>query len=182
MRSQVAISATLIFILVLSSSGAVQAQLMPARRNAINLTTSPIAGTTPSASAFGTHLSYRLNNNWDLLLGSDTLAGLSLLSVGGRYYIPNTSPNVRSYLAAELLTAGTGTGFLLGAGASVALAPNWTVFSTVGLVSGPGGSTTGYDFGIQLDLSRQFSLVVGTSNVFTSGATYFGLSIGLPEP
>jgi hypothetical protein len=149
---------------------------MPASRNVINLTASPIAGTT----AFGTHLSYRLNNNWDFLLGYDTVAGVSLPSFGGRYYLPNTAPNLNSYLAVELLSAGTGTGFLVGAGASVALTPSWTAFSTIGLVSGPGGSTTGYDVGIQYSLSQQFSLVVGTSNVFTAGAGYFGMSIGLP--
>lgn len=179
MRAQVSLSVALLMVLlVLSFPGLAHAQLMPVSRHAINLSVSPL----PGATAFGAHLSYRLNNNWDLLLGTDTAGGVSLLSFGGRYYLPTTSSNVNSYLAVELLSAGTGTGSLLGAGASVALAPNWIVFGTAGLVSGPGGSTTGYDVGFQYRLSQQISLVVGTSNVFTAGAGYFGVSIGLPQP
>ena len=182
--------AALVLVLALSSSGvALAQQLVPATRNAISLTASPVAGST----AFGLHLSYPLNDTWDFLLGYDTLSAstgrASLLGIGGRYHFPSTAPNVDPYLAAEYLSAsitipgfgtGTGTGFLAGVGASISLASNWKGFGTVGLVSGAGGTTSAYDAGIEYRASQQFSLVIGASNVFSSGALYFGVSIGLP--
>jgi hypothetical protein len=149
---------------------------MPASRNAIQLTATSIAG----ISTFDAHLSYRLDNRWDLLLGYDVVAGLSLLSFGGRYHIPSTTPTLTPYLAVEFLSAGTGTGFLAGAGYSLELdVPGWTGFGTVGFVSGPGGSTAGYDVGIQSSASPQFSFVVGVSNLFTPSGVYIGVSIDL---
>lgn len=185
MRGQVSLSATLILIplLVFSSAGAAQAQLMPASRHAINLTARSVAGTT----AISAHLSYRLSNNWDLLLGSDTTAPFtppgSLLSLGARYYLPSPLPNDSStYLAVEVFSTGSGAASILVGVGELRISGPLTTFVTGGL----GGSTVGIDLGIQYQLSPQFSLVIGKSFGFAVDTgfigDYFGLSIGLPEP
>jgi hypothetical protein len=184
--------ATLLVVLGLSLTLLVDpasAQLVTAERNALRITASPVAG----ATAFGANLSFRLNDAWDFLLTSDSVSvtggSASLFGAGARYHFASSTLGLDPYIVASYLSAsvtipgfGTaaGSGSLIGGGASLSLAPNFTGFGTVGLVSGAGGSTLGYDVGIQYRTSQQLSVIIGASNVFSSGAVYFGIGIGLP--
>ena len=176
MKNVVALSASLLLVLLLSPSPALaQVQDAPPTvvdRSAVTITYLP-SGVGTSVTGFA--VSWRFDRTWDLLLSSSSATPAATATrYGVRYHLRAPGPAWDPYLT---LSSGSETGapspFLVGAGFSYDVAPTVTTYTVLTYHSQD--QFIYYDIGVQYQLNRQFSFVGGVN----SGNGYLGLSFNL---
>jgi hypothetical protein len=102
--------------------------------------------------------------------------GGSCVDVGARYWFPVRPAGFAPYVGGGLSFAAS-TGFFLGGGATVSLAPQWNGYVGVNLRSLGGTSTTGFDVGAQYIFGRYIGGVVGLTGSGGTSSLYVGATI-----
>ncbi len=190
-------AAALAGLSLLTLAGPAAAQIVPPERNAIVVEDIPLYGYTIYAAGF----SHSLTRALDLTAGyvSESSSGntASLLDAGFRYHL--TSPASRADLflsggyssltASASLSFGnftaSGSGYNVGAGASVRLTRALAAYASASLLSlGSLGSVGFYDAGLQLQfapyLSGQVGVLALSSGGSVGGGPYVGLNLSFP--
>ncbi len=177
MKNVVALSASLLLVLLLSPSPALaQVQDAPPTvvdRSAVTITYLP-SGVGTSVTGFA--VSWRFDRTWDLLLSSSSATPAATATrYGVRYHLRAPGPAWDLYLTAQAAseTAPAASPFLVGAGVSWDIAPTVTSYTTLTYHSVD--QIIFYDIGFQYQLNRQFSAVGGIN----SGFGYLGISFNL---
>lgn len=169
------------------------AQIVPPNRNAVSFT----FATFSAAPVYQFGFSYGVTPVLDLtaFYSFQSFAGVtgSLLDAGIRYHFPLPTPGVDVWLGGGIASqsvsvSGSGfgtitassTGFSVGGGASVRLAPALTGYASGSLVSFSGTSNSIFDVGVMLHFAPQLSGQIGYVNYYGNGAPYFGLNLSFP--
>ncbi len=130
------------------------------------------AGTT--ALSFGA--TYPFSFILDGTLNYVSAGGTSTVDLGARYWFPVTAAGLSPYVGAGFsFTTGT-TGFFLGGGAAVRLAPQWNGYVGINLVSAGGTSTTTFDVGAQYIFTSRVGGVVGLTGSGGASNLYVGVT------
>jgi hypothetical protein len=168
--------ATALTVVLLLSVGPAAAQTYPIAvdRNSVTLTYWPTGGT--SATAAG--LSYQFNPQWDALVGyrSGPGAGVTLFTFGGRYHLRPPAPgwDVFGTLQYASPSGGAASYLMVGGGLVQTVAPGVKVYEIATYAFLPAGAVIVPNLGVQIELSRQWSLVTGIDVAQANG--YLGVT------
>lgn len=168
--------AAAVLSLVLASSAAAQvaAPFTVVDRRAVTLTYLPTGG---GNSVFAASVSYSFGPTWDLLVGysSDSAPAGSGLRIGGRFHMRPPARGIDPYVtlqySSETVGAASTTAFLVGGGISAQVAPRLDLFGSLNYHSDD--QVIYYDYGVQYQVSPQFSIVGGIN----SALAYLGVSM-----
>ncbi len=130
------------------------------------------AGTT--ALSFGA--TYPFSFILDGTLNYVSAGGTSTVDLGARYWFPVTAAGLSPYVGAGFSFATGTTGFFIGGGAAVRLAPQWNGYVGINLVSAGGTSTTTFDVGAQYIFSSRVGGVVGLTGSGGASNLYIGVT------
>ncbi len=188
-----AVVLTLSFVFLARPAEAFRQPVTVVDRTALTFTYIPISNTAAGGkSEFDVGLSYALGPTWDLLLSYSSQSGAtpgSAFRGGARYHLPPPNPDLDVYLTAQYANDSVAgfpstTGFLVGAGFTQQLAPTFKVYSVFVYHSDMNFGL--FDFGVQYQVSRQLSVVVGISTgsdviigTIPQARDYFGLNYTL---
>jgi len=114
----------------------------------------------------------------DGTLNYTSSGGTSVVDLGARYWFPVTAAGLAPYVGAGFSFQTGGTGFFLGGGAAVRLAPQWNGYVGINWVSNPGGtSTTAFDLGAQYIFTSRVGGVVGLTGSGGTSNLYVGVTL-----
>ncbi len=190
MKKLLALATALTVVLLLSvGPAAAQSIATPpvvVDRTAVTLTYQPgaILGVPTGASTFDVAVSYQFGPGpWDLLLSYvGPSAGATGFRLGGRYHMRPLSPTVDVYGTIAYFSPSTGnTRFELGGGFTDTVAPGLKLYYVSTYNSQGVGATGAYistNLGVQYEINRQWSLVVGLEG--NTGNGYLGINFDLP--
>lgn len=130
------------------------------------------AGTT--TLSFGA--TYPFSFILDGTLGYTSSGGTSTVDLGARYWFPARPAGLAPYVGAGLRFA-TSTGFFLGGGATVRVAPQWNGYVGINWVSVGATSTTAFDVGAQYLFSSRVGGVVGLTGTGGTSSLYVGVTL-----
>jgi len=145
-------------------------------RTAVTLTYLPTGGFTTWNAA----ISYQFGPTWDALVSflSPPTGGVSAFRVGGRYHVKRASPQPDVFLSLGYFSPSLGsTHFELGAGFVQTVAAGLKMYAVSTYNSNNVAGTGAYistNLGIQYEINRQFSLVVGYAE--QTGLGYLGVN------
>ncbi len=129
------------------------------------------AGTT--TLSFGA--TYPFSFILDGTLNYQSTGGTSVVDLGARYWFPVRPAGLAPYVGAGVIFS-TATGFFLGGGAAVSLAPQWNGYVGINLRSLGGTSTTAFDVGAQYIFSSRIGGVVGLTGSGGTSSLYVGVT------
>ncbi len=129
------------------------------------------AGTT--TLSFGA--TYPFSFILDGTLNYTSTGGTSVVDLGARYWFPARPAGLAPYVGAGVIFS-TATGFFLGGGAAVRLAPQWNGYVGINLRSVGGTSTTAFDVGAQYIFSSRVGGVVGLTGSGGASNLYLGVT------
>ncbi len=129
------------------------------------------AGTT--TLSFGA--TYPFSFILDGTLNYTSSGGTSVVDLGARYWFPARPAGLAPYVGAGVIFS-TATGFFVGGGAAVRLAPQWNGYVGINLRSVGGTSTTAFDVGAQYIFSSRVGGVVGLTGSGGSSSLYLGVT------
>lgn len=126
-----------------------------------------------------TNLSLGLTYPWifplDATVNYTSTGGTSIVDLGARYWFPVRPAGFAPYVGGGL-TFTTTTGFFVGGGAVVGLAPQWDGYVGINLRSSGGTSTTAFDVGAQYIFGRYVGGVIGLTGSGGTSSFYLGLT------
>ncbi len=128
---------------------------------------------TSGATTISFGVTYPFGFILDGTLNYQSTGGTSVVDVGARYWFPVRTAGFAPYVGGGLTFAAS-TGFFLGGGATVSLAPQWNGYVGVNLRSLGGTSTTGFDVGAQYVFGRYVGGVVGLTGSGGTSSLYVG--------
>jgi hypothetical protein len=128
---------------------------------------------TSGATTMSFGVTYPFGFILDGTLNYQSTGGTSVVDVGARYWFPVRPAGFAPYVGGGL-TFATSTGFFLGGGATVSLAPQWNGYVGVNLRSLGGTSTTGFDVGAQYIFGRYVGGVIGLTGSGGTSSVYVG--------
>jgi hypothetical protein len=128
---------------------------------------------TSGASTLSFGVTYPFSFILDGTLNYASSAGTSVVDLGARYWFPVRPAGLTPYVGGGLIFA-TSTGFFLGGGATVSLAPQWNGYVGVNLRSAGGTSVTAFDVGAQYIFTRYIGGVVGLTGSGGASGIYIG--------
>lgn len=134
------------------------------------------------SAAGGTALSFGATYPFSFILDGTlnylSSGGTSQTDLGARYWFPARPAGLAPYVGAGISFQTGGTGFFLGGGAAVRLAPQWNGYVGINWLSNPGGtSTTAFDVGAQYIFSSRVGGVVGLRGSGGSSNLYLGVTL-----
>jgi len=183
--------ATALTVVLLLSVGPAAAQSLATPpvvvdRTAVTLTYQPgaVLGVPTGASTFDVAVSYQFGPGpWDLLVNYiGPSAGATGFRFGGRYHMRPPSPTVDVYGTIAYFSPSTGnTRLELGGGFTDTVAPGLKLYYVSTYNSQGVGATGAYistNLGVQYEINRQWSLVVGLEG--NTGNGYLGINFDFP--
>ena len=172
-RSAIALVIAVVLATVVWAPAPAAAQTPVQRGRTLDLLFYSTAGTT--SLAFGA--TYPFSFILDGTLGYISSAGTSTIDLGARYWFPARPAGLAPYVGAGVRFAGATTGFFLGGGAAVRLAPQWNGYVGINLISSGGTSVTAFDVGGQYLFSSRVGGVVGLTGSGGSSSLYVGVTL-----
>ncbi len=128
---------------------------------------------TSGATTISFGVTYPFSFILDGTLNYQSTGGTSVVDVGARYWFPVRPAGFAPYVGGGL-TFATSTGFFLGGGATVSLAPQWNGYVGVNLRSLGVTSTTAFDVGAQYIFGRYVGGVIGLTGSGGTSSIYVG--------
>lgn len=191
MKKILALATALTVVLLLSVGPAAAQSLntppVVVDRNAVTLTYQP-SFFTSGASTLDVAVSYQFGPGpWDLLVSyispSGFAANPTAFRIGGRYHMRPLSPTVEVYGTVAYFSPSTGnTRFELGGGFTDTVAPGLKLYYVATYnsqnIAAAGGAYISTNLGVQYEINRQWSLVVGLEGTLGNG--YLGVNFDLP--
>ena len=191
MKKILALATALTVVLLLSVGPAAAQSLntppVVVDRNAVTLTYQP-SFFTSGASTLDVAVSYQFGPGpWDLLVSyispSGFAANPTAFRIGGRYHMRPLSPTVDVYGTVAYFSPSTGnTRFELGGGFTDTVAPGLKLYYVATYnspnIAAAGGAYISTNLGVQYEINRQWSLVVGLEGTLGNG--YLGVNFDLP--
>jgi hypothetical protein len=127
---------------------------------------------TSGATTLSFGATYPFSFILDGTLNYQSSGGTGVVDLGARYWFPVRPAGFAPYVGGGLIFS-TASGFFLGGGAAVSLAPQWNGYVGINLRSVP-TSTTAFDVGAQYIFTRYVGGVIGLAGSGGSSSLYVG--------